>query len=236
MKWEGSFAKARNMSIGYASCDWVMWMDADDRIADEHIAKINRLKNYSPEKAYAFLCRNIDRCTDIVKEDSFGQVRFFPNWRGIAFSGNLHESIKPDLDREKIEIGCTDIEVEHHGYQSREKVKNKIERNRWISLCDIMGLTKESQAEVLELNFGEYTAFYYPNVLTVWHGLVPLCAVDPFGKEECGSQEDRLKRIKQVVKLHVDNYEDSKKMMGEHLIDATKELSDMAQQLGIALA
>lgn len=39
-----SFAEARNYSYSKATGDYIMWIDADDVVSDENIARINALK------------------------------------------------------------------------------------------------------------------------------------------------------------------------------------------------
>ncbi len=81
--WCDDFSAARNASFARASCDYVMWLDADDRISAENAEKINRLKQtltaklvYAyydrPEKGVGYLCPRI------VKRD----VGFI--WDGIV--------------------------------------------------------------------------------------------------------------------------------------------------------
>ena len=43
-KWVNDFSKARNFSFSKATCDFVMWVDADDVITEENVNKINLLK------------------------------------------------------------------------------------------------------------------------------------------------------------------------------------------------
>lgn len=42
--WQNSFAEARNFSYSRATGDYIMWLDADDVIIDESIARLNALK------------------------------------------------------------------------------------------------------------------------------------------------------------------------------------------------
>ena len=42
--WPDSFARARNSAASKASCDFVMWLDADDVMRDEDIRKLLELK------------------------------------------------------------------------------------------------------------------------------------------------------------------------------------------------
>ena len=39
-EWEDDFASARNFSLEKASCEYVMWLDADDVVSDENAHKI----------------------------------------------------------------------------------------------------------------------------------------------------------------------------------------------------
>lgn len=41
--WQNSFCEARNYAASLASCDYVMWLDADDVISEENIVKIRTL-------------------------------------------------------------------------------------------------------------------------------------------------------------------------------------------------
>lgn len=41
--WEDNFSKARNISYSKASCDYIMWMDADDVIRPEGVQKLREL-------------------------------------------------------------------------------------------------------------------------------------------------------------------------------------------------
>lgn len=43
-QWQDSFAEARNYSYSLATCDYIMWLDADDVIDEENLSKFNDLK------------------------------------------------------------------------------------------------------------------------------------------------------------------------------------------------
>ena len=47
--WQDSFAEARNYAYSKATCDYMMWLDADDVISDENIARFLKLKRTMPE-------------------------------------------------------------------------------------------------------------------------------------------------------------------------------------------
>ncbi len=50
--WCNDFSAARNVSFQNATCDYIMWLDADDRISVENVQKINKSKEYLKAKLY----------------------------------------------------------------------------------------------------------------------------------------------------------------------------------------
>lgn len=48
--WQGSFAEARNYAYSLASCDYMMWLDADDVIDEENLKRFLKLKEDTKEE------------------------------------------------------------------------------------------------------------------------------------------------------------------------------------------
>jgi glycosyltransferase involved in cell wall biosynthesis len=48
--WCDDFSAARNESLKYATCDWILWLDADDIIDDVNIERIKELKKFFHQK------------------------------------------------------------------------------------------------------------------------------------------------------------------------------------------
>ncbi len=48
--WRDDFSAARNESLKYATCDWILWLDADDIIDDLNIERIKELKKVLPQE------------------------------------------------------------------------------------------------------------------------------------------------------------------------------------------
>ncbi len=87
--WCDDFSAARNASFARASCDYVMWLDADDRISAENVEKIKRLKQtLSAKLVYAIYDRpEIGIAyigSRIVKRDA-----------GFIWAGIIHEHLTP---------------------------------------------------------------------------------------------------------------------------------------------
>jgi glycosyltransferase involved in cell wall biosynthesis len=87
-KWIDDFAAARNFSFSHASCDFIMWLDADDVITDENRRKILELKKH--------LTPDIDMITlryDLGGEFYSTRERIFNRARNFRWSDAIHEYI-----------------------------------------------------------------------------------------------------------------------------------------------
>ena len=91
--WPDSFARARNFAASKASCDFVMWLDADDVIHDEDIWKLLELKSrLTPGTDVVFITyRNYGFLTDMGLRDRIHLRRL-----ACLFEGDVHEAIPID--------------------------------------------------------------------------------------------------------------------------------------------
>jgi tetratricopeptide (TPR) repeat protein len=124
--WRDDFSHARNISIDHATSDWVLWLDADDRVPAESGMLLKRLKNEPPNRVFAFVIRN-ERPGGIGSE--FIQARMFPRIPAIRFERRIHEQFMPSALRAGLTLQTQNIVIEHHGYAKPEEVRAKARRN-----------------------------------------------------------------------------------------------------------
>ena len=132
--WCDDFSAARNESLKYATGDYIIWLDADDRIEKEEIEKLIELKNRLPKdknKAYAL------KITNFYKEETCYQIRIFPNLSKIRFEGRVHEQVSSVLSRLKIPTHLEDINILHLGYKNPYINRKKGERNLRLLLEEL---------------------------------------------------------------------------------------------------
>lgn len=127
--WIGDFAAARNESLRPATGEWIMWFDADFRLAPGHADRIRAA--LVSGKADAFLVN----VRSLPAEGLAGQSEWtllallFRNRPGIQFEGAVHEQILPSLLAAGLALARTDIVVDHTGYADPAQLRRKAERN-----------------------------------------------------------------------------------------------------------
>jgi tetratricopeptide (TPR) repeat protein len=128
--WVDSFAAARNESLRHATGQWVLWLDADDRLDEDNRARLrNLLAGVTDENAaYVMKCLCLpDPVTETVT--AVDHVRLFRRHPELRWEYRVHEQILPALHRLGYEIRWSDVAVRHTGYQDPELRRRKLERD-----------------------------------------------------------------------------------------------------------
>ena len=132
--WRGDFSYSRNISLDHADSQWILWLDADDRIPPTEAEKFKKLKTAPPDRAFYLRIRN-------VLPGGFGeqwyQLRMFPNHPEIRFERKVHEQVAFAIRRLKIPVFREDVRIDHVGYETPELKRQKAIRNREILLGDL---------------------------------------------------------------------------------------------------
>ena len=93
-EWRNDFAWARNESFKYATCDYVMWVDADDYITEENIKWLINFKNTELEKYTRVDLEYIyDMSEDGSYSEHFYRERIFKRSLNPQWYGRIHEFV-----------------------------------------------------------------------------------------------------------------------------------------------
>ncbi|MFN0019104.1 MAG: glycosyltransferase [Pirellulaceae bacterium] len=92
--WDDSFAAARNACLTHVSGDWVLWMDAGERLEKEEARLVREFVNEHADLATAYLLRvalpGQEAC---ISGEQIACVRLHPNRPGLIFHGRVRESL-----------------------------------------------------------------------------------------------------------------------------------------------
>lgn len=125
-KWKDDFSEARNFSINKVTGDWVMIIDADERLAREDIPKVRAAKWQEKYDAVCFAV--FSTLPGHLGDANFGKhysARLFKKRPDIYYYGIVHNLLNvPD------NVAVSDIKLYHLGYDlDRGKMQQKFERS-----------------------------------------------------------------------------------------------------------
>lgn len=128
--WVNDFSAARNESLRHATCDWILYLDADERITRDQAQRIKSLVQAGDVSAYSVLIGGDHVLPGGVVRQQNAYPRLFRRHPSIKFEGVVHEQITPSILRLGKKIIPSDIVIEHLGYgQSLELINEKCQRN-----------------------------------------------------------------------------------------------------------
>lgn len=124
--WNDNFADARNEYLRYAKGDWILVLDADERVeADQHETLKNLIKQ--PSCAYNVnIYSPLSHGKNDREEDKPFHIgdypRLFKNIKGLKYEGRIHEQILNSMIRLNISILNCDLIIQHTGYSNSDKL------------------------------------------------------------------------------------------------------------------
>jgi len=148
--WCDDFAAARNAALALCRGDWVLSLDADERIAREDLEPLQTLIRGPRTSCYRFVTRNY---TDTPSTSGFvpsppgdpnargfagwfpsAKVRLFPRIPGIAFAGAVHELIGPSLEQRGVQIATADLPIHHYPLLHRTAEDHREKQRFYLAL------------------------------------------------------------------------------------------------------
>lgn len=133
--WINDFSAARNYALQHSTGDWILYLDADERLDPNSVKELKRIINTISKAGYYCTVKSID--SENERDHSIRYVRLFKNSKEIRFTGRVHEQIVHSLIDNKYELYHSSILINHVGYDvSREEKEAKANRNLELLLSD----------------------------------------------------------------------------------------------------
>lgn len=130
ISWKDSFSDSRNEALRHANTDWILYLDADERLVSG-LDSVRKLIQTTNAEAFTVLIDNI-LSTNPENRLRHRALRIFRNGQGYQFRGRIHEDIGQSIvDKYSLSvIKDSDIRIDHFGYLPQIlNPKNKVIRN-----------------------------------------------------------------------------------------------------------
>jgi glycosyltransferase involved in cell wall biosynthesis len=120
--WDDDFAAARNAALDRCESEWILYIDADERLDPVPRATVEALLAGVPEVAFRLLLRPWTGATP------YREYRLWRNDPRIRFEGVIHEKVVPAIhavaDADHRPIGVCDLLLTHVGYEGDQTRKH----------------------------------------------------------------------------------------------------------------
>lgn len=143
--WTDDFAAARNFSISKATGSWILWLDADEKVAKkdhDYIRKIVQEEQFPlivlEQRHYTNDTTNpqfrpIDERYKEEAKEFTGyyptlMTRLFKNGLGLQFEGVVHETLDKSMQQLGLKFLRTDIPIHH--YQHAKSIESAREKKK----------------------------------------------------------------------------------------------------------
>jgi len=121
--WGGNFAQARNVALEHSSGQWILYIDADERLRPTSRAAVASLLGQAEEVAFRVLLHPFAHATPYL------EYRLWRNDPRIRFRGTIHEKIVDAIvevaDADGRSIGDCALTLDHVGYEGDQMAKHR---------------------------------------------------------------------------------------------------------------
>ncbi|MCU1359899.1 MAG: glycosyltransferase [Ilumatobacteraceae bacterium] len=123
--WRNDFAEARNVSLDHATGQWVLYIDADERVVSGDRNDLQQLLASQSHTAFRVLLK------PTLDSTPYREYRLWRHDPRIRFEGVIHERVSTAIHRvaqqDGRDIGLADVLIQHIGYegdQTRKHLRN----------------------------------------------------------------------------------------------------------------
>jgi tetratricopeptide (TPR) repeat protein len=120
--WCNDFSAARNYALAQATSEWILYIDADERLEISDRGAFAELFTDTGKVAW-----NV-RFHPRVDWTAYAELRLFRNDPRIRFQGVIHERVHPGVEAvartDRLELGSSEVRLRHFGYEPDQRPKN----------------------------------------------------------------------------------------------------------------
>ncbi|HKM54252.1 MAG TPA: glycosyltransferase family 2 protein, partial [Isosphaeraceae bacterium] len=141
--WVDDFSAARNESLRHATGRWILWLDADEWLADEDRQRLRNLLARLGDEKHGYIMQQLCSQQSSLAgpprsaDHLVPQVRLFRNHPEIRWEHRVYEQIVGGVRRVGGDLRQTDVVIQHPGYEDAGLHRRKIERNLRLARLEL---------------------------------------------------------------------------------------------------
>ncbi|MFQ5828090.1 MAG: glycosyltransferase [Candidatus Methylomirabilia bacterium] len=133
--WQEDFAAARNESLRHARGDWILVLDADERVIPEEFAHLQPVMERGDVVGIELWLRSELPPDQPAASLGAPYCRLFRNLPRVRFQGRIHEQVAPSLRALGGQIVRSAVEILHLGYATPDQ--SKLTRNLRLLVLEL---------------------------------------------------------------------------------------------------
>jgi len=131
--WNGDFSAARNRALDLSTGEWILYIDADERVRGGSAQNLRAQLSSPAHLGYEVLLHPRPNFSPYLV------LRLFRNYPSIRFRGVIHENMWPAVEEYRAQhgglIGESDLVLDHEGYEDDPETKH--DRNLPLLLAGV---------------------------------------------------------------------------------------------------
>lgn len=198
--WRHDFSAARNRCLELLTGDWVLWLDAGERLSAESVTPLRAFIDRKAERNKVYTVTvEVPSVTEDVGGEEIARPRLMPLQTGLNFAGRIRENPFAAMDAVGMETEAAPVRVLRHPRQHDQAVKTlKADRNLAIvalemaeysvpvprlllaegdAYCNLGMFDQARHAFLAAMKVSERASV---DMLEAYYGLLTCYACDPF--------------------------------------------------------
>ena len=113
--WNGDFSAARNRLLGEATGDWILWLDAGERLTAESAGELRAFLDREADRGNVYLLMiETPAAEPGASPEQAARLRLMPNHPDLRFAGRVRETLEPSIEAAGLAIGAAPGRIVRH--------------------------------------------------------------------------------------------------------------------------
>ncbi|MHC4177407.1 MAG: tetratricopeptide repeat-containing glycosyltransferase family 2 protein [Planctomycetota bacterium] len=154
--WNDDFAAARNRCLEQATGDWILWLDAGERLDEDAAEELRHFvdREANPEKVYMLWVEQPPSEQAVCREQ-VAQLRLVPTGADLRFEGRVRETLRPSIEAAGLGIDAAVGRIRCHARRhDPDRKASQAQRNLKLAELDAAEAEDRPPAR-LQLVIGE---------------------------------------------------------------------------------